>query len=298
MDWRVDLPLSGRDGYIGYYEGERVALFYSEFGGGVVLAVIHIGSPKDWNRLYPWAADRRTEVLQRVVAEVIRQRTFVCKADIDENSGHIFFRDVAAGQSAVETAPPTHIVVPAAPAEFPQPNPAADACWQQEMGLAYFRQNDFGAAARCFSQAAELGHAEAQCYLGFCFMYGQGVEQAEGKAVTWFLKAAAQGNIGAEYALGAACYLGRGGAKDFSAAVKWWRKAGEHGNAEAQFNLAGCFERGEGVMPNLVEAFKWATRAAAQGNLAAQKKAEELLQKMNPEQIKMVKALGEAGTRR
>jgi len=81
-------------------------------------------------------------------------------------------------------------------------------------------------------------------------------------------------------------------AQDFSIAVKWWRKAGEHGNADAQYNLAGCFEKGEGVMRNFVEAYKWAKRAAAQGNQAAQKKSEELLGKMNPEQTALAKAFG------
>ncbi len=292
VEWQVEIPLGGRDGYIGYYEGERAASFYWEFGGGVVQAIIHIGSSSHWSKLYPWAAERRMEILQRLIQEVIRQRGLVCKADIDEKSGHIFFRDR-------EVAKPTPAPI-AKPIELPKEpakesrNPATsdEAKWQQQMGVAYFRQKDFGAAVKCFLQAAELGDVEAQCYLGFCFMYGQGVEKDEAKSLSWFLKAAAQGNVGAEYCLGGAYYLGRGVAKDFSAAVKWWRKAGEHGNADAQFSLAGCFEKGEGVMQNYVEAYKWARRAAAQGHQAAPKKAEALLLKMNPEQSKIVKALG------
>ena len=287
-EWRVEMPLGGRHGYIGYFEGARTALFFWEFGGGVVVAIIHIGSPADWNRLYPWAADRRPEILQRVIQEVIRQRAPNCKADIDGKNGHIFFREVEAVKPVVET-----VAQPPEPPQAPaQPKPAADAKWQQEMGVAYFRQKDFGAAVKCFTAAAELGEAEAQGYLGFCYLYGQGIEKDEGKALTWFLKAAAQKHVGAEYCLGGAYYLGRGVPQDFASAVKWWRKAGEHGNADAQFNLAGCFEKGEGVMQNLVEAYKWAKRAAAQGHPAAQKKVEELLLKMNPDQIKTVKALG------
>ena len=290
--WQVEIPLGGRDGYIGYYEGERAASFYWEFGGGVVQAIIHIGSPTHWSKLYPWAAERRTEILQRVIREVIRQRGLICRADIDEKSGHIFFRDLEVAKSA--PAPPARpILPPQAPAQAsPKPVPNDEANWQQQMGVAYFRQNDFGAAVKCFLQAAELGDVEAQCYLGFCFMYGQGVDKDEAQSLAWFLKAAGQGNVGAEYCLGGAYYLGRGVAKDFSAAVKWWRKAGEHGNADAQFSLAGCFEKGEGVMQNFVEAYKWAKRAAAQGHPAAPKKAEALLLKMNPEQIKIVRALG------
>ena len=287
-DWRVELPLGGRHGYIGYFEGARTASFFWEFGGGVVVAIIHIGSPADWNRLYPWAADRRPEILQRVIREVIRQRALNCKADIDEKNGHIFFREAEAVPPVLEpAAKPPELSKPQS-----QPESGTDAKWQQEMGVAYFRQKDFGAAVKCFTSAAELGEAEAQCYLGFCFLYGQGVEKDEAKALAWFLKAAAQKHVGAEYCLGGAFYLGRGVPQDIATAVKWWRRAGEHGNADAQFSLAGCFEKGEGVMQNLVEAYKWAKRAAAQGHPAAQKKGEELLLKMNPDQIKTVKVLG------
>jgi len=301
VEWHVELPAGGSNGYIAYYEGARAVPFFAEFGGGVVLAVIHTGSPTDWNKLYPWAVDRRMKILKRVIQEVIRQRElFKCKADIDEKTGHIFFRDAEPARPVVETAPPAKTPEPQPPKEPPKPEPPElpktppvdDAKWQQEMGVAYFREKDFGAAVKCFSQAADLGEAEAQCYLGFCFMYGQGVDKNEGRSVEWFLKAAAQGHVGAEYCLGGAYYLGRGVAQDFSIAVKWWRKAGEHGNADAQYNLAGCFEKGEGVMRNFVEAYKWAKRAAAQGNQAAQKKSEELLGKMNPEQTALAKAFG------
>ncbi len=297
-EWRVELPPGGGNGLVAYYEGARAVTFFAEFGGGVVLGVIHIGSAAEWDKLYPWALTRRMKILKRVIQEVIRQKAFFkCKTDVDEKSGHIFFRNPEAAKPAVEIGPPAKSVepsneLPSAPPSAPPPLPVDDARWQQQMGVAFFREKDFVAAVKCFLRAAELGEAEAQCYLGFCFMYGQGVDKDETRSVEWFSQAAAQGNVSAEYCLGAAYYLGRGVAKDFSTAVKWWRKAGEHGSAEAQFNLAGCFEKGEGVMRNFVEAYKWAQRAAAQGNLAAQKKGEELLGKMNPEQIKMVNALG------
>ena len=193
-EWRVEMPLGGRHGYIGYFEGARTASFFWEFGGGVVVAIIHIGSPADWNRLYPWAADRRLEILQRVIQEVIRQRALNCKADIDEKNGHIFFREVETVKPVIEPAAKP----PEPPKAPPQTESPADAQWQQEMGVAYFRQKDFGAAVKCFTAAAELGEAEAQCYLGFCFLYGQGVEKDEAKALAWFLKAAAQKHVGAE----------------------------------------------------------------------------------------------------
>jgi tetratricopeptide (TPR) repeat protein len=289
-EWRVEIPLGGRDGYIGYYEGVRAASFYWEFGGGVVVAIIHIGSPADWSKLYPWAADRRTEILQRVIQAVLQQRALDCKADIDEQSGHIFFRATQMSRPPAGPLPPAH---PPAPAkDLPKTIPADDANWQQAMGVACFQQNDFAEAVKFFTQAAEQGNAEAQCYLGFCLMYGQGIGKDEARSIVWFCKAAAQGNAGAEYCLGGAYYLGRGVPKVVSEAVKWWRKAAGHGSADAQINLAGCYENGEGVVQDFLEAFKWTKLAAAHGKPGAQQKCEELLRKMNPAQIAAARAQG------
>jgi hypothetical protein len=92
-DWRVEMPMGGRDGYIGYYEGPHAASFYWEFGGDDVVVILHIGQPSGWSRQHPWAADRQREILERVTQEVIRQRAPTCKADIDEAGGYIYFRE-------------------------------------------------------------------------------------------------------------------------------------------------------------------------------------------------------------
>lgn len=90
QDWKVEIPMGGRSGYIGYYEGQMAASFYWEFGGGDVVTIIYIGQPSEWGRHYPWAADRRREILERVAQEVIRQRAPTCRADIDGENGFIY----------------------------------------------------------------------------------------------------------------------------------------------------------------------------------------------------------------
>jgi hypothetical protein len=92
-DWRVEMPMSGPSGYITYHEGSSAASFYWEFGGGDVVAIIYIGQPSEWNTQYPWATDRRSEILERVIQEVIRQRSPTCEADTDEKSGFIYLRE-------------------------------------------------------------------------------------------------------------------------------------------------------------------------------------------------------------
>lgn len=91
-DWRVEIQESGRDGYIIYHEQSHSISFYWEFGGGDVVAIVHIGQASAWNTRHPWAADRQPEIVERVIGEVIRQRAPSCRADIDEAGGFIYFR--------------------------------------------------------------------------------------------------------------------------------------------------------------------------------------------------------------
>jgi len=162
---------------------------------------------------------------------------------------------------------------------------AKDAKWENDLGIAYFRQKNYSDAVKCFSKAAEQGHPEAQSNLGICYMDGLGVAKDEAEAVKWFSKAAEQGNAHAEYSLGVANYFGRGIPKEISVALKWWHKAAEQGHPTAQYNLGICYENGDGAAQDCVEAYKWMKLAAAQGSEGAQQKCEKLALKMSVEQI-------------
>ena len=163
-----------------------------------------------------------------------------------------------------------------------------DEQWQTDLGIAYFREKHFSDAVKCFANAAEQGHAQAQSNLGICYMDGLGVAKDEAEAVKWFSKAAGQGVAHAEYCLGIAYFFGRGVSKDISLALDWWRRAGKQGHADAQYNLAICYEKGDGIAQDYFEAYRWIKLAAAQGYEGAQKICEELLLKMNAEQIAAV----------
>jgi hypothetical protein len=91
-NWRVEIVEKGPIGTICYYEDSKVASFEWEFGGGNVIAIIHGGSAPEWSEKYPWAADRRLEILERVGNEAIRQRAKTSTASLDERSGIILLR--------------------------------------------------------------------------------------------------------------------------------------------------------------------------------------------------------------
>ena len=67
------------------------------------------------------------------------------------------------------------------------------AAYQNGRGV---QQSDEG-AVHWYRQAADQGHAVAQCSLGFAYKYGQGVEQSDKGAVHWYRQAADQGDADA-----------------------------------------------------------------------------------------------------
>lgn len=120
---------------------------------------------------------------------------------------------------------------------------------QYKLGLHYFRgknKNDNHQAFKYFSMAAKENYAPAQCYLGTCLSYGEGVEQDREKAVKWYQKAAEQNYAPAQVSL-AYCYAhGEGVKQDREKACKWYLKAAEQNYAFAQLQLGIAYVLGWG----------------------------------------------------
>jgi hypothetical protein len=90
--WRVEIRENGRSGSVDYHEGADTIPCYWEFCGGDSMASISIGDTSDWDNCHPWAAGRRQQILERIAAEVVRQKAPTCRALIDEQSGWITIR--------------------------------------------------------------------------------------------------------------------------------------------------------------------------------------------------------------
>lgn len=90
--WRVDISSEGRGGSIVYLEGEQVISGWWEFGGGDTIAILSFDKASVWNNRYPWASERRREILERIAQEAIQQKAPTCRADIDEENGYIYIR--------------------------------------------------------------------------------------------------------------------------------------------------------------------------------------------------------------
>ena len=90
--WRVEIPQGARNGYVGYYEGLNAISCYWEFGGGDVVAIVHIGDAAEWRKKFAWAAERKHEITERIAKEVIRQKAPTCVADIQDER-YIYIRE-------------------------------------------------------------------------------------------------------------------------------------------------------------------------------------------------------------
>ena len=85
--WDVHIVTNGPHGSVIYREGPHSASFFWEFGGGEIIAIIHLTPSSEWNKQYPWAAGRRDEVLERMVSDVIRQKCRDCVPSITQQCG-------------------------------------------------------------------------------------------------------------------------------------------------------------------------------------------------------------------
>ena len=179
-----------------------------------------------------------------------------------------------------------------------------DADAQCDLGERYYDGDEYvrknlTKAVKWYTKAAEQGHAVAQCYLGFCYADGVGIEKDLDKALRWFTQAtetehmtvneiancyldAIKGNTDAQFDLGNRYYYGYDYVrKNLTKAVEWYTKAAEQGHAKAQFNLGLCYEYGIGVEKDLIKAMEWYTKASKHGYEKAKERLLSIKNNLN-----------------
>jgi len=68
--WDLRINRRGRGGPIVYTEGEFLIEFDFELGNA---GIIYCPSATTWDRDFPWAAGRRSEIIERVAREFVRR---------------------------------------------------------------------------------------------------------------------------------------------------------------------------------------------------------------------------------
>lgn len=93
VEWSLEFKPIGRDGYLFYHEGSHELPLYWEYGGGSVVLIVRFDEPDKLALRYPWAVERRREILGRVAQEIVRQRAPDCRAEIDEKAFCIHIKE-------------------------------------------------------------------------------------------------------------------------------------------------------------------------------------------------------------
>ena len=117
--------------------------------------------------------------------------------------------------------------------------------------------------------------ADKKFDMGYRYYYGEGVEQDYSKAALLYMEAAEQGHAGAQCNLGACYYCGKGTEQDNEQATHWLKKAAGQGNTEAMFYLAMLYEEACEAEKQR-EGLLWLILAAQQGDREAKKSLSEM----------------------
>jgi TPR repeat protein len=119
---------------------------------------------------------------------------------------------------------------------------------------------EFDKAVPILKQAAELGNAESQYNLGYCYQAGVGIEQNPEKAVEWYSKSAEQGWNDGFYAMMMAYGNGSGVQQDFNKAFTYALKCAENEDGTCMFNVINCYKEGMGTDKDIHKMLEWTIR--------------------------------------
>ncbi|QAA82087.1 sel1 repeat family protein [Aequorivita sp. H23M31] len=129
-----------------------------------------------------------------------------------------------------------------------------------EQAIKFIETQEFDKAVPLLEKAAELGSAESQYNLGYCYQAGIGVEQDSEKAVEWYSKSAEQGWNDGLYAMMMAYGNGSGVKQDFNKAFAYAVKCAENEDGTCMYNVINCYKEGLGTDKDLDKMLEWAIR--------------------------------------
>lgn len=122
-------------------------------------------------------------------------------------------------------------------------------------GIGAFEAKHFGQAMMLLSPLAEAGEVEAQYRMAIMLQNGLGMVPNPAKAHRYMQAAAEQGHALAQHGLGFMYLQGECVAQaDPQQAAAWFQKAADQGLVGSMATLAGLYEQGLGVEKNPEEA--------------------------------------------
>lgn len=137
--------------------------------------------------------------------------------------------------------------------------------FNKDTGHSAYDRKDFPAAAASYLKAAEYGNPEAQYYLSFMYLEGEGIRKNGEAALSWMQKSAAGGFAPAQVQMGLRHLSGLGVAQDLVQAYAFFLKAAEVDNPEAQYFVAFMSATGSGTAKSQDAALRWFRLARSNG---------------------------------
>ena len=129
-----------------------------------------------------------------------------------------------------------------------------------EQSKELIEKQEFDKAIPILKQAAELGNAESQYNLGYCYKAGAGTEQNTEKALAWFSKSADQGFNDGIYQMMMAYGSGYGVEQNFNKAFSYALKCANNDDGTCMYNVINCYKEGMGTDKDIDKMLEWAIR--------------------------------------
>ena len=104
---------------------------------------------------------------------------------------------------------------------------------------------------------ANQGDSDYQAMVAKAYMYGEGVQQSDEKAVEWFTKAANQGNVNAQFILGTLYYLGEGVKQNDAKAYEWYLEAVSNRDKDAFSSIKTMYDEGKISQLGMAKAYMY-----------------------------------------
>lgn len=125
-----------------------------------------------------------------------------------------------------------------------------------------YDQKDYTNALAWYRKAADLGHADAQFWVGYLYEVGRGTDKNETEAAKWYQNAVDQKNTPAMVNLALLYEKGRGVTRDLPRALALYKQAADLNDLSAMRNIAYLHDNGIGVPRDSAEALRWYRKAA------------------------------------
>jgi len=125
-------------------------------------------------------------------------------------------------------------------------------------GIEFLMQKNYEQGIPLLQKSAEMGNAEAQYNLGYCYEFGVGITKDEKIATSWYQKSADQNYNDGLYAMMMAYSDEKGVEPNYPKAFEYAMKCALNNDATCMFNVVTAYKDGIGTEKSKGKMLEWA----------------------------------------